>query len=91
MDRWTFLTNHARVLLCIAEDPGVRLAEMASRVGLTERGTQRILADLVERGYVSRVRTGRRNSYEVHLEMPLRHPANEMLRVAALLSLIQHE
>ncbi|MCK9518312.1 MAG: winged helix-turn-helix transcriptional regulator [Dehalococcoidia bacterium] len=91
MDRWTFLTNHARVLLCIAEDPAIRLREMSARVGITERATQRILADLVDRGYVSRVRIGRRNNYEVHPEMPFRHEAERTLPIGVLLSLIKHE
>lgn len=89
MDRWTFLTNHARVLLCVAEDPGIRIREIAARVCITERATQRILADLVEGGYVSRVRVGRRNIYEVHPEMPLRR-VQIAASVGALLSLIKH-
>lgn len=91
MERWTFLTNHAHVLLCVAEDPAIRLREMAARVGITERATQRILSDLVERGYVSRIRNGRRNNYEVHPEMPFRHQAERALPVGALLSLMKHE
>jgi DNA-binding IclR family transcriptional regulator len=72
--RWTFLTNHAHVLLCIARDPGVRLRDIAVSVGITERAAQRIVAELTEEGYLSRERQGRRNLYEIHPELPLRHP-----------------
>lgn len=71
---WTFLSNHAHVLLCLAQaaDPTVR--EMAQRVGITERAVHRILAELEEGGYVTRQRDGRRNTYRVHSARPLRHP-----------------
>ena len=62
---WKFLTNHGLALLCIAEDPGVRLRDIAERVGITERAAHRIVSALVDSGYVTRARTGRRNSYEV--------------------------
>ena len=68
---WSFLTNHARVLLCIAQDPGVRLREIGERVGITERAAHRIVDELVEAGYVSRTRTGRRNRYDVDRSRPL--------------------
>jgi DNA-binding IclR family transcriptional regulator len=71
---WTFLTNHAHVLLCIARDPGVRLRDVAADVGITERAAQRIVADLEAGGYLERARQGRRNSYRLHPELPLRHP-----------------
>ncbi len=71
---WTFLTNHGHVLVCIAEDPGVRGRDIAARVGITERATQSIIADLVAEGYVTRTRVGRRNQYEIHPDVPLRHP-----------------
>ncbi len=90
MDRWTFLTNHAHVFLCIAEDPGIRIRDIARRVCITERATQRILADLVESGYVSRIRVGRRYTYTVHPELPLRRWP-DAAPVGALLSLIKHE
>ena len=70
---WTFLTNHAHVLLCLAADPDLRLRDVAARVGITERATQRILHDLVEAGYVTRSRVGRRNRYELVRTGPLRH------------------
>ncbi|HUO69707.1 MAG TPA: winged helix-turn-helix domain-containing protein [Solirubrobacteraceae bacterium] len=68
---WSFLTNHARVLLCIAQDPGVRLREIGDRVGITERAAHRIIDELVDAGYVSRTRTGRRNRYAIHQALPL--------------------
>jgi predicted ArsR family transcriptional regulator len=71
---WTFLTNHAHVLVCIAEDADARGRDIAERVGITERATQAIIADLVADGYVTRTRNGRRNHYKVHTELPLRHP-----------------
>jgi hypothetical protein len=68
---WSFLTNHARVLLCIAQDPGVRLREIGDRVRITERAAHRIIDELVDAGYVSRTRTGRRNRYAIHQALPL--------------------
>jgi predicted transcriptional regulator len=87
-ENWTFLTNHAHVLLCIARDPGVRLRDVATAVGITERATQRIVADLVNEGYLSRDRVGRRNHYEVHPELPLRHPIERGSEIASLLKLV---
>lgn len=72
--RWTFLTNHAHVLVCISEDHSVRGRDIADRVGITERAVQAIIADLVAEGYLTRRRVGRRNTYEVHADQPLRHP-----------------
>lgn len=71
---WTFLTNHAQVLLCVARGPDNRLARIAACVGITERATHSIVSDLVEAGYLTRHRLGRQSFYEVHAEMPLRHP-----------------
>jgi DNA-binding Lrp family transcriptional regulator len=86
---WTFLSNHAIVLLCIAEDPEVRLREVADRVGITERAVQRIVADLEEAGYLSRSREGRRNRYAMNLDRPLRHAVPSHSKVGVLLNLIQ--
>jgi DNA-binding IclR family transcriptional regulator len=72
---WTFLTNHAQVLLCLADSPDIRLRDVAERVGITERATQRILAELVEAGYVKTIRVGRRNQYTVDYEHAMRHSA----------------
>lgn len=87
--RWTFLTNHAHVLLCIAADPGVRLRDVAERVGITERATQGIVGDLVEAGYVIRTRVGRRNQYAVRPDLPLRHPIEQDHAIGHLLQLIE--
>ena len=84
---WTFLSNHSHVLLCIAREPELRLREVAHRVGITERAVQRIVADLEEGGYLSRVREGRRNRYEVHAGRPLRHPIAAHRDVSLLLEL----
>jgi DNA-binding MarR family transcriptional regulator len=68
---WKFLTNHGLVLLCIADDPGVRLRDIAERVGITERAAHRIIGGLIDSGYISRERVGRRNSYEVRTDLPV--------------------
>jgi DNA-binding transcriptional ArsR family regulator len=86
--QWTFLSNHGHVLLCIAEDQEARLRELAIRVGITERAVQRIITDLEEAGYLSRVREGRRNRYELHVDRHLRHPLVAHREVSALLDLI---
>ncbi len=82
---WTFLTNHAQVLLCLAETPDIRLRDVAERVGITERATQRILAELVEAGYVKVERVGRRNQYTVDREQAMRHSAQLGHEIGALL------
>jgi predicted ArsR family transcriptional regulator len=82
---WTFLTNHAQVLLCLAEDPDIRLRDVAERVGITERASQRILAELVEAGYVSTARIGRRNRYTVDREHAMRHSAQLGHEIGSLL------
>jgi len=71
---WTFLTNHAHVLVCIAQNSEVRLAEIARLVGIGERAVHSIVQDLVDAGYVARTRSGSHNVYEVFLDRPLRHP-----------------
>jgi hypothetical protein len=85
---WTFLTNHAHVLLSIARDADVRLRDIAEQVGITERAAQGIVADLVAGGYVMRTRVGRRNSYEVVSAVPLRHPMDDDRPVGELLALL---
>ena len=85
---WTFLTNHGHVLLTIARDSEIRLREIAAQVGITERAAQAIVADLVDAGYLSRTKVGRRNNYEVHGEMPLRHPVEREHEVSRLVGLI---
>ena len=86
---WTFLTNHAHVLLCIALDPEIRGRDIADRVGITERSAQSIVADLVEQGYLSREKVGRRNRYEIHAGQPLRHPIERDHQVIELLGLVE--
>jgi DNA-binding MarR family transcriptional regulator len=86
---WTFVTNHTRVLLSIARDRDVRLRDIAQTVGITERATQRIVADLIEGGYVSRERRGRRNHYSVNPKTKLRHPSQREQDVGTLLDVLQ--
>lgn len=82
---WTFLSNHGHVLICIAADNEIRGRDIAERVGITERAAQSIVSDLVEAGYVTRDRVGRRNQYEIHPELPLRHPVEDEHSVGELL------
>ena len=86
---WTFLTNHAQVLLAVAQNPDIRLRDVAEDVGITERAAQRILTDLVEAGYVHRNRQGRRNHYRINPNAQMRHPAQEGIRIAGLLDYLQ--
>lgn len=88
---WVFLTNHAHVLLCVARDPEARTRDIAERVGVTERAAQRILADLVAEGYVSRLKVGRRNRYTVNTRGHLRHPIFRDLEIGPLISILQQE
>jgi hypothetical protein len=85
---WDFLTNHAHVLLCVADDPGIRLRDIAAAVGITERGAHKILSELVDEGYVLRERHGRRNRYKVKPELPLRHPLVHDREVGELLKVL---
>ncbi len=87
MRNWTFLTNHAHVLVCIGQNPNIRLKDIALHVGITERAAQRIVNELTSAGYVSRERSGRRNLYHVHPELPLRHPLEQHQTAGALLGL----
>ena len=91
MADWTFFTNHAHVLLCVARDPGVRHRDLAERVGITERATQRIVADLIEAGYLDSVREGRRNRYSLNPELPLRHPVERGHRIGEILAVLEPE
>ena len=85
---WNFLTNHGLALLCISADPGVRLRDIADRIGITERATHRIVSGLVESGYVTRTRTGRRNSYEVRSELSLKLPVERDVQLGDLLGIV---
>lgn len=86
---WTFLTNHARVLLCLADEPDLRLREAAERIGITERAVQRIVTDLEDAGVITRTREGRRNTYVIHEEARLRHPGDAHVTVSELLELLK--
>lgn len=86
---WTLLTSHGRVLLLIAQNPDVRLRDIAEQAGITERSAQTIVADLEHEGYVEKERHGRRNSYRLHPEMPFRHPAEAGHSVGELLGLFR--
>ena len=85
---WTFLTNHAHVLVCIAENPDIRGREIANEVGISERAVQGIISDLVEAGYVVREREGRRNHYTINPEGGLRHPLEDDHTVGELLTML---
>ncbi|GAA1383534.1 hypothetical protein GCM10009639_03990 [Kitasatospora putterlickiae] len=85
---WTFLTNHARVLVQIARDPGIRVRDVATCCMLTERAVQRIIADLEDAGYLSHQRRGRTNHYTVIDSKQLRHPADAGPTLAELLSVL---
>lgn len=84
-DGWTFLSNNAQVLVCIARDPDVTIREVAAQVGITERATHRLLAQLERAGVVTRYREGRRNHYEIDVSKSLRHPLERRRTVGDLL------
>ena len=86
---WRFLSNHTQVLLCIQRDPDIRFRDIAGMVGITERAAQRIVADLIESGYVESERIGRRNHYHVNANISMRHPAQEGHDVGELLRLLK--
>src|SRR5690242_6409128 len=85
---WTFLTNHARVLVAIADDQNMRIRDIAARCMLTERAVQKIIADLEEGGYLTHTRQGRSNAYRIEPGTSLRHPADNGPTVAELLRLL---
>jgi hypothetical protein len=86
---WRFLTNHAHVLTCIGADPSLRLRDIAVAVGITERTATQIVNDLERAGYLTKTRDGRRNTYEVHDELPLRHPLHRHHTVGDLIRFLQ--
>ena len=85
---WDFLTNHAHVLICVADDPGIRLRDIAAAVGITERAAHRIVSELVEEGYVLREKQGRRNHYTIVTDLPMRHPLVQGREVGELLEVL---
>jgi len=86
--KWTFLTNHSHVLICLARQPEMTLRAVASEVGITERAVQRIVAELEEAGVLVRSRDGRRNRYQIRNKTPLRHPLEAHRGVGHLLGMV---
>lgn len=87
-DRWTFLTNHGHVLICLARDPNARLRDVAERVGITERSVQKIVQELEDAGAITRQRAGRRNAYDVHPDHRLHHPLESHCTTGALIEMV---
>lgn len=87
--KWTFLTNHAHVLLCLAKNNSLLIKDIAKQVGITERAVQRIIADLVEDEYIEIEREGRSNTYKIHKEKHLKHPVESHRQIKDLLTLIE--
>jgi DNA-binding transcriptional ArsR family regulator len=85
---WTFLTNHSHVLICLSEDSGLRVRDIAGKVAITERAVLKILRELEEGGVISREREGRRTRYEIHAAKPLRHPVEANCKVSHLLGMM---
>jgi predicted ArsR family transcriptional regulator len=85
---WTFVTNHTRVLIAISQNPDMRVRDIAAITGITERSTQRIVADLEEAGYLTHERVGRRNHYQVRPDATLRHPREQDVEVGHLIDLL---
>jgi predicted transcriptional regulator len=85
---WSFLTNHAQVLLCIAHDPGIRLREIGEAVGITERAAHRIVVELAAAGYISRERNGRRVHYTIQSDLPLPDPLARKQKIGDLLAIL---
>lgn len=88
MENWSFLTNHARVLLCIAHDPGVRLREIAASLGMTERSAYGIVTDLTTAGYVVKEKDGRRNRYQIQAHLPLPEPGSRAPAIGEVLAVL---
>ena len=88
VEHWTFLTNHARVLLCIAHDPGVRLRDIAVSLDITERRVYGIVTDLAKAGYVVKHKDGRRNRYQIQAHLPLPDPTRHERTVGEVLALL---
>lgn len=85
---WSFLTNHAKVLLCIAGDPAIRLREIGESVGITERAAHRIVDELSRAGYLSRSRDGRRNRYAINSHLPVPDSLPRAQRLSDLLAIL---
>src|ERR1700730_11733006 len=87
--RWAFLTNHARALICIARDPGIRLRQIGERAGITERAAHRIVAELLTAGYITRTRHGRRNRYTIDTDLPIPDALAPHQNIADLLAVLR--
>ena len=87
MARWSFLTNHARVLMCIAHDPGARLRDIAASLGITERSAHGIVTDLTEAGYLIRQKDGRRNRYQIRAHLPVPEPGTREPAIGEVVAL----
>lgn len=85
MPEWTFLTNHGHVLVVLSRHPDARIRDIAEAIGITERSAQRIVSELIDAGYVSKSRKGRRNTYSLNPQLPLRHPIERDHAVGDLL------
>ncbi len=88
MANWGFLTSHARVLMCIAHDPGARLRDIAAVLGITERSAYGIVTELAEAGYVVKQKDGRRNRYQIQAHLPLPEPTSRERTVGEILALL---
>jgi DNA-binding IclR family transcriptional regulator len=88
MPKWSFLTNHARTLVCITHDPGIRLRDIAATLGITERSAYRIVTDLATAGYVVKERDGRRNRYQIQDHLPLLGATNGERTIGDVLDLL---
>jgi DNA-binding IclR family transcriptional regulator len=85
---WAFLTNHARALICIARDPGMRLIDIGGHLGITERAAHRIVAELAAAGYIARHRNGRRNHYTINVHLPLPDAIAREQNIGELLAIL---
>jgi uncharacterized membrane protein len=90
-NRWTFLTNHAHVLILLSQDPSLVLREVAAKIGITERAVQRIIADLEQDGFIEREKVGRKNQYHILCKRPLRHPIEAHRNIGDLIAMIVEE
>jgi hypothetical protein len=88
VESWSFLTNHARVLLCIASDPGARLRDIAASLGITERSAYGIVTELTAAGYVVKQKDGRRNRYQIQAHLPLPEPVSQEPAIGEVLALL---
>ena len=87
MADWGFLTNHARVLVCIAHDPGARLRDIAASLGITERSAHSIVTDLTRAGYLIRQKDGRRNRYQIQAHLPVPGPGTREPAIGEIVAL----